>query len=148
METRSPRQPRVSGERRPEPAPRPTDRAYRPEEPRGPDSHTSARPPDVERSRAPSDEPLLGGLDERRIVKTRPGSSYVRIVRRFSRQFHRQEPGYFVATERALAPRGFLGRLGDQARKLLIGRRVPTHMEATERVGVLKGLALFASDNI
>ncbi|HEY3116127.1 MAG TPA: APC family permease, partial [Chloroflexota bacterium] len=88
------------------------------------------------------------GLDERRIVKTRPGSSYVRIVRRFSRQFHRQEPGYFVATERALAPRGFFGRLGDQTRKVLIGRRVPTQMEATERVGVFKGLALFASDNI
>src|SRR5207245_5697314 len=63
-------------------------------------------------------------------------------------QFHRQEPGYFVATERALAPRGFFGRLGEQVRKLLIGRRVPSHMEATERVGILKGLALFASDNI
>lgn len=134
MDARSPRQPRVAGERRPDNARFPSGDARRPQ------------PGD--RLSAAAEEPLPAGLDERRLVRPRPGETYVRIVRRFSRQFHRQAPGHYVAKEGALAPRGFLGGLGDQARKLLIGRRLPTHLEATERVGVLKGLALFASDNI
>jgi amino acid transporter len=81
-------------------------------------------------------------------VRPRPGNSYVRIVRRFSRQFHRQAPGYLVATERALAPRGSIGRLAERARSIFIGRRLASHLEGSERVGVFKGLALFASDNI
>src|SRR5205823_14947567 len=33
-------------------------------------------------------------------------------------------------------------------RSVLVGRRIPTEGEIHERIGVLKGLAVFASDNI
>ena len=88
-------------------------------------------------------------LVQRRYVSGRkPGSKYVKIVRPFSADFRSQAPGHLVATERVLAPRGRLGRLVAATRAVLVGRRIATEHEMHERIGVFKGLAVFASDNI
>ena len=88
-------------------------------------------------------------MDEREIVRGRlPGSKYVRVVRPFAGKFQRREPGYLVATEQVLEPTGPLGRGLEGLRRILIGRRIPSELEMTERIGVFKGLAVFASDNI
>ncbi|MBI4492953.1 MAG: APC family permease [Chloroflexi bacterium] len=88
-------------------------------------------------------------LEHRQVVRGKlPGTRYVRIVRPFAREFRRQAPGHLVATERVLAPRGRLGQAVELLRRLLIGPRIPTERELHERVGVGKGLAVFASDNI
>jgi amino acid transporter len=72
----------------------------------------------------------------------------VHIVRPFAEEFAQRGPGHLVATERVLAPVGPLARLTYLVRRLLLGRRIPSSREAHERVGVVKGLAVFASDNI
>ncbi|MDE3102131.1 MAG: APC family permease [Chloroflexota bacterium] len=76
----------------------------------------------------------------------RPGDRYVRIVR--PREFRRRGPGYVVAGEEVLAPEGRVGRAGDAMRRFLFGARIPSEREIHERVGIIKGLAVFASDNI
>ncbi len=76
----------------------------------------------------------------------RPGDRYVRIVR--PREFRRRGPGYVVAGEEVLAPEGRVGRVGDAMRRFLFGARIPSEHEIHERVGIIKGLAVFASDNI
>ncbi|MBI4213098.1 MAG: APC family permease [Chloroflexi bacterium] len=77
-----------------------------------------------------------------------PGTRYVRIVRPRAREFSRQTPGYLVATERVLAPKGFIGGAADLLRRFLIGSRIRSEFEGEERLGKVKGLAVFASDNI
>jgi amino acid transporter len=72
----------------------------------------------------------------------------VRIVRPFTEHFRRSGSGHLVASERVLRPAGPVGAVLDGARRVLIGRRVATEHELQERVGPLKGLAIFASDNI
>jgi amino acid transporter len=69
-------------------------------------------------------------------------------VRPFSREFGQRGKGHLVATERALRPAGGVPRAIYALRRLLVGRRIASELEAQERVGVLKGLAIFASDNI
>ncbi len=78
----------------------------------------------------------------------RPGDRYVRIVRPRDREFRREAPGYLVATERVLVPKTGLGHVREAMRRTLFGRRIRTESESLERVGIAKGLALFASDNI
>jgi amino acid transporter len=68
-------------------------------------------------------------------------------VRPYAREFARQE-GHLVATEHVLAPRGPLGHTVDLLRRILIGPRIRSELETEERLGKLKGLAVFASDNI
>src|SRR5712692_5832953 len=54
-------------------------------------------------------------------------------------------------TARGRAQRGSdtpVGRASELIRRILIGARIPTEREAHERIGVLKGLPVFASDNI
>ncbi|MCL4466806.1 MAG: APC family permease, partial [Chloroflexi bacterium] len=88
-------------------------------------------------------------LEERHLVSgIRPGDRYVRIVRPFAREFRRRGPGHVVATERVLEPSGPVGRGLEALRRVLIGRRIPSQLELQERVGIAKGLAVFASDNI
>jgi len=41
-----------------------------------------------------------------------------------------------------------MGRIADLLRRVLIGRRIASEQELTERIGAFKGLAVFASDNI
>jgi amino acid transporter len=76
-----------------------------------------------------------------------PGTRYVRILRPTSREFSRHE-GYLVATERVLAPKGTVGRAFEAVRRVLIGSRIRSEAEGEERLSKLKGLAVFASDNI
>jgi len=77
-----------------------------------------------------------------------PGDRYVRIVRPYKGSFTRRGPGHLVAREEVLAPTTSLGRLADVGRRVLFGARIPTEGEIHERIGVFKGLAVFASDNI
>jgi amino acid transporter len=78
----------------------------------------------------------------------KPGSRYVQIVRPYANHFQQRSPGHLVATEQVLTPAGPFARITDSLRRLFIGRRIPSRLEAQERVGVVKGLAIFASDNI
>jgi amino acid transporter len=93
--------------------------------------------------------PHPSDLIQRQYVSGRkPGSKYVKIVRPFAGEFRTQAPGHLVATERVLAPHGGIARTLDAVRTVLVGRRIPTEHEMHERIGVFKGLAVFASDNI
>jgi amino acid transporter len=88
-------------------------------------------------------------LIEREIRRgRRPGVQYVRIVRPTARGFRRRAPHYLEATERILEPHSRVGRVLDLLRRVLLGQRIRSALEVQERVGVLKGLAVFASDNI
>lgn len=84
----------------------------------------------------------------RHVRGLKPGSRYVQIVRPYSKEFKEASSGHLVATERVLRPIGGLARLIDGLRQLLVGNRIASELEAHERVGILKGLAIFASDNI
>jgi len=98
-----------------------------------------------EPSRAQSD----GDLSERRYTRGRlPGSRYVRIVRPFAGEFRQHAPGHLVATERVLERHGPIGRFADALRRALVGERIASEGEIHERIGRIKGLAVFASDNI
>jgi amino acid transporter len=79
---------------------------------------------------------------------TRPGDRYVRVVEPFAESFRRQAPGHLVASERVLQPKGTLGRGADVLRRVLVGPRIASEREIHERIGSIKGLAVFASDNI
>ena len=104
---------------------------------------------DGQRNQDEGELPPSPDLEQRLQVRGRlPGSTYVRIVRPFSGEFRRRAPGHLVATERVLEPDGPVGTALDVLRRTLIGRRIPSELEMNERVGVLKGLAVFASDNI
>ena len=78
----------------------------------------------------------------------RPGDRYVRVVEPYAAEFRRRAPGHLVASERVLEREGGFGRLADLLRRVLIGRRIASEKEAQERIGPVKGLAVFASDNI
>lgn len=78
----------------------------------------------------------------------RPGDRYVRVVRPHAREFKRKAPGHLVATERVLRPKGMLGSALGFTRRLLFGSRLRSEMEVEERASKIKGLAIFASDNI
>lgn len=88
-------------------------------------------------------------LEERHAVRGRQrGDRYVRILRPSEREFERRDAGHLVATEQVLAPTTGPGRVVDRIRQLLFGARIPTSLELGERIGKVKGLAVFASDNI
>ena len=90
-----------------------------------------------------------GELEERRKEKgRRPGEDIIRIVRPHRDDFRRAGRGVYVATDRVLEADTPLGRLYDSVRRVLIGPRLPTEAEATERISKKVGLAVFASDNI
>ncbi|MDE3074059.1 MAG: APC family permease [Chloroflexota bacterium] len=82
----------------------------------------------------------------REIVRgSKPGSHYLRITRHPA--FHTAGQ-HLVAREEVLAPTTPFGKALDGLRRVFIGRRIATEREIHERVTVLKGLAVFASDNI
>jgi amino acid transporter len=100
----------------------------------GPDAEGQVQSDDLRELR-----PVRGG---------RPGDRYVKVVEPYAAEFRRRAPGHLVASERVLEPEGGLGKLTDVLRRVLIGRRIATEKEAQERIGPVKGLAIFASDNI
>jgi amino acid transporter len=86
------------------------------------------------------------GLERREEVRGRRiGDRRVRIVR--PAEFRRTGGGY-VVTEDALTPKGGIGRWWVESRRVLIGRRLATEEEQSERISKKVGLAIFASDNI
>ncbi|HUZ76850.1 MAG TPA: APC family permease [Chloroflexota bacterium] len=85
-------------------------------------------------------------LRVREVVRgSKPGSHYIRVTRNPAFDVAGK---HLVAREELLKPKTGFGRLLDAPRRLLIGARIPTEQEIHERVSVLKGLAVFASDNI
>lgn len=97
----------------------------------------------------PEDAHSADDLREIRAVEGRlPGNRYVRIISSSGAPFERRAPGYLVATEGALAPHSGLGRAVETLRRTFIGRRIASEREIHERIGPVRGLAVFASDNI
>lgn len=76
------------------------------------------------------------------------GDHYVRIERPFAQRFRLQSAGHLVASEHVLQPSGAAPRVLGGLRRLVVGRRIASDQEIHERVGPVKGLAIFASDNI
>ncbi|HEY8885778.1 MAG TPA: hypothetical protein VIO35_10735, partial [Chloroflexota bacterium] len=79
------------------------------------------------------------------------GSGSVRIarlVRTGDREFTQQASGHLVATELVFEPKGTIGHALERMRRTFIGARIPNELEIRERVSTVKGLAVFASDNV
>jgi amino acid transporter len=75
----------------------------------------------------------------------KPGDRYVRVPPRDAdADFARTGHGTVAPHPNVLAPRGAVAHL----RRLLLGTPLPSEAEAEERLGVPRGLAIFASDNI
>ncbi|MDP9273856.1 MAG: APC family permease [Chloroflexota bacterium] len=70
------------------------------------------------------------------------------MVRPFADEFRSHAPGHLIATERVLQRHGPIGRFADGLRRALVGERIASEREIHERIGRVKGLAVFASDNI
>ncbi len=88
-------------------------------------------------------------LEERHDERGRnTGDRYVRVVRPHREEFRKSAPGRYRATEAVLEPQTPAGRFLDVVRRIVIGRRLATEEEITERVSKKTGLAVFASDNI
>ena len=112
-------------------------------------SHDATPPPDG--NRAPRRRPgrVYVGTEGERSV--RPGSHRgdraVRIVRPRLEGVHVEAPGYIVV-EQEPEPTGRLGRSWRATKRVLIGAPIRSEHEVHERLTKLKGLAVFASDNI
>jgi amino acid transporter len=79
---------------------------------------------------------------------TKPGDRRVRVTRVHEPFFRYSGEGSLVARPEASAPRTRSGRLLARARAVLFGAPLSTHDEVRERLGVIPGLSIFASDNI
>lgn len=83
------------------------------------------------------------GISWREVVKgSRPGDQYIRIGQH--EDFTRVSPGLIVPNPNVSAPH----TATQHARRFLLGKPLPTAAELMERVGIPRGLAIFASDNI
>lgn len=76
-----------------------------------------------------------------------PGDRYVRIVQPYAEIFRRARPGHLIAESEVTKPRS-PAWVWRTVRRLMIGRPIPTEHEVHERLSKVKGLAVFASDNI
>lgn len=86
------------------------------------------------------------GLERREEVRgRRPGDRVVKIVR--PPEFRRTQGG-FVATDKALEADTRGSRLWQDVRRKLIGRRLASDEEESERLSKKTGLPIMASDNI
>lgn len=85
----------------------------------------------------------------RRIRKGRRlGDRYVRIFRPTAGKFEQDEENRLVATEAVFDRPIGLSRYLERVWRFAVGARLSSAMEAHERLGVTKGLSVFASDNI
>src|SRR5262245_46737819 len=78
----------------------------------------------------------------------KPGDRRVRIARAHEPFFRYSGEGSLVARPEASAPRTRSGRILGRVRNVLFGRPLSIHDEVRERLGVIPGLSIFASDNI
>ncbi|HYK97761.1 MAG TPA: APC family permease [Candidatus Acidoferrales bacterium] len=86
------------------------------------------------------------GLERREESRgRRPGDRVVKIVR--PKEFRRTTGG-FIATDEALAPETPTSRAWTEIRRKLLGRRLATAEEESERLSKKTGLPIMASDNI
>ena len=86
------------------------------------------------------------GLERRQEVRgKRPGDRVVKIVR--PPEFRRTQGG-FVATDKALEAETRTSKMWQDVRRRLIGRRLATSEEESERLSKKTGLPIMASDNI
>ena len=106
----------------------------------------------ISRSRPVADEPRETHTDDlqrlQEVRGRRAGDRYIKIIQPFSEEFRREASGHLVASERVLRPSGPIGLVLDGLRRVLIGRRIASAREMHERIGPIKGLAVFAADNI
>ncbi|NJD29881.1 MAG: APC family permease [Chloroflexi bacterium] len=98
------------------------------------------------------DPPEVGGVLADRAAKPRPGRKpgdrRVRVRRPHEPYFRYVDGGALVAKPEASAPRSSIGRLAARLRSVLFGRPLSTYEEVRERLGIVPGLSIFASDNI
>src|SRR4051794_26564043 len=91
----------------------------------------------------------FSGLEAREYRRgSRLGSGYIRRVRDPKAEFRYLGEGLLEATPEAHAAQGGFGKLLGGVKRMLIGDPVASEQESEERTGKLKGLAIFASDNI
>ncbi len=91
--------------------------------------------------------PTHPDLEWREVVHGgRPGDQFVRIASH--KGFRRIDQGHLVPREGTGEPTGGIGRALQAFKRFLIGNPIPTSREGHERLNKLKGLAVFASDNI
>ncbi len=82
-------------------------------------------------------------LQVRQVVRgARRGDQYVRITHHPS--FRRVQAGVITTQPHLHEARGILPRLG----RFLFGNPIPSAEELTERIGIVRGLAIFSTDNI
>jgi len=82
------------------------------------------------------------------LVGRKPGDRRIPIRRVHSPYFRYAGPNHLQARPEASIPRTELGRAAARVRAVLFGRPLSIYEEISERLGVLTGLAVFASDNI
>lgn len=95
-----------------------------------------------------SNRPPLTPFEVREVRPgSKPGSPYIRLMTTTA-PLRRRRRGVLEATEEAGAPRSGLGRALRWLRRVLFGTPLATRQEIHERLTKVKGLAIFASDNI
>src|SRR5438034_1964905 len=77
---------------------------------------------------------------------SKPGDRFVRVATH--KGFTRVGRGHLVPRKGTGEPTSTLGRALQRLNRVLIGRPLATSEEPHERVNVVKGLAVFASDNV
>ena len=77
-----------------------------------------------------------------------PGDRYLRIGGRLPGRLPAEGDFHVLAGEVPPLPTGGLRQAASQIKRVLIGRPIATADEPHERVNVVTGLAVFASDNI
>lgn len=88
-------------------------------------------------------------LELREVRKgTKPGSRYVRLAPRREQPFRRVDEGAYLATEVATRPRTTFERWWRAIKRVVVGAPLATSQLVEERLSKLKGLAIFASDNL
>jgi amino acid transporter len=89
-----------------------------------------------------------GRAPKRRLAGRRPGDQRVRVDRPHAAYFRYTGERTLVARQSASAPRTPTGRFLAGVRRRLFGRPLSTDEEAAERLNVVTGLPVLASDNI
>lgn len=83
------------------------------------------------------------GISWRQVVRgKRPGDQFIRVAPH--PDFQRLGPGVVTPRPETMVPHTPAGHM----RRFLFGKPIPTAAELLERVGIPRGLAIFASDNI
>src|SRR6185312_3325977 len=89
------------------------------------------------------------GLERREVVHgKRRNADYVRVQYSGRRQFRHTGGGTLEATPEALTPQSGPGRAWERMRRVLLGERLSSAEQETERLTKVKALAILSSDAI